>query len=155
MPKESETKSTEIKIFNTEIIGNLIKRYCNIKKMKKNNNLYLTKQDLKKINNNITIDEAKIENNETLYIFEHKKNDNSDNVNKSNEIFFNINYEGKNYSFSGFKENKFIDCIKSFIKENTNRNIFFIFNGKIIDKKKSLNELNIKNKDIIRIGEIK
>ena len=108
---------------------------------------------MKKINNNLTIYEAKIKNNEKVYVLKENHNDSEDN--ERNEIFFNINYEGKNFSFSGFQENTFIDCIKPFIKENGDKNFFFILNGKIIDEKKSLNELNIKNEDVIRIGEIK
>ena len=159
---ENETESTEIEIYNTETIGNLIKTYCNNKKIKVSNNLYLAKKNLKKIKNNLTINEAKIENNETLYILEKNNSDKSDNNNSNddneyndNEIFFNINYEGKNYSFSGFEDNTFINCIKSFIEEKGEKNFFFIFNGNIIDKNKTLNELKIKNEDVIRIGEIK
>ena len=159
---ENETESTEIEIYNTETIGNLIKTYCNNKKIKVSNNLYLEKKNLKKIKNNLTINEAKIENNETLYILEKNNSDKSDNNNSNddneyndNEIFFNINYEGKNYSFSGFEDNTFINCIKSFIEEKGEKNFFFIFNGNIIDKNKTLNELKIKNEDVIRIGEIK
>jgi hypothetical protein len=151
--KENEAESTEIEIYNTETVGNLIKKYCNNKKIKESNSLYLAKKDMKKINDNLTIYEAKIKNNETVYVYKENNNDSEDN--ERNEIFFNINYEGKNFSFSGFQENTFIDCIKSFIKENGDKNFFFILNGKIIDEKKSLNELNVKNEDVIRIGEIK
>ena len=124
----------------------------------------MAKKDLKKIKNNLTINEAKIENNETLYILEKNNNDKSDNNNNDssdnneyndNEIFFNIKKKKKNYSFSGFEDNTFINCIKSFIKEKGEKNFFFILNGNIIDKNKTLNELKIKNEDVIRIGEIK
>lgn len=156
---ENENELTQIEIYNTQTIGNLIKKYCNNKKIKSNNNLYITKKDLKKIKNNLTINEAKIQNNETIYIFEDNNNKNNDknneNDNENNEIIFNINYEGKNYSFSGFKDNTFLDCIKSFIEENEEKKFFFIFNENIIDKNKTLNELNIKNGNVIRVGEIK
>ena len=41
----------------------------------KSENLYLMKKDLKKLNKNITINDAKIENNETILICEEKKNE--------------------------------------------------------------------------------
>ena len=58
---------------NSESIGNLISKYCNQKM--KSKNLYLMKKDLKKLRKNITINDAKIENNETILICEEKKNE--------------------------------------------------------------------------------
>lgn len=65
----------EIEINDTENIGNLINKYCNIKNIKKKN-LFLMKKDFKKINNNMTISKAKIENNETIFIFEENETNN-------------------------------------------------------------------------------
>lgn len=69
-----ESEVTEMEIYNTQTIGNLIKQYCNKKEIKIDN-LYLTKKDLKKINNNLTIIQAKIENNETVFIFNGSENE--------------------------------------------------------------------------------
>lgn len=125
------------------------------KEIKTNNYFYLAKQDLKKIDKNLTLKEAKIENNETLFILEDKNNNNNCNNEKDSlnkEIIFYINYEGVSYSFSGFKENTFIDCIKSFTEDNGEKN--FIINNKIIDINKTLNELCVNNGDVIKVGEI-
>ena len=67
--KNNEKEETEIEIYNNELIENLIKKYYNIKKLE-SKNAFLTKKNLEKINNNLTINQAKIENNETIYIFE-------------------------------------------------------------------------------------
>ena len=149
-----ENESTEIEIYNTETIENLIRKYCKKKEIKSNNYLYLAKQDLKKIDKNLTLKEAKIENNETLFILEDQNNNNFNNEKDSlnKEIIFYINYEGVSHSFSGFKENTFIDCIKSFTEDNGEKN--FIINNKIIDINKTLNELCINNGDVIKVGEI-
>ena len=117
--------------------------------------MYLTKNDLKKINNKITINEAKIENNETVYIFEEKKDKDNYNDNKENgEIIFNINYQDKNYSINAFKNDIFLDCIKSFNEENEGNDFLFIYNDKIVDKNKSLDELNIQNGDTIKVEKL-
>ena len=145
--KDSET---EIEINNRELISNLIKSYCKTKKIEKNN-FYLTKKDSKKIGNNLTIKEAKIGDNETLFIFEGNKEDNENN----NQIKFYVNYLGENYPCSGSKESIFSDCIKSFIEENGDNKFIFIFNEKIINKNKSLNELKIENGNVVKIGQFK
>lgn len=145
-------KETDIEIYNTESIENLIKKFCIIKKIS-NKNLYITKKDLKKIKNDKTINQAKISNNETMFIFEKKeKEKNSDNK----EINFNINYLGENFTFKCSKDDIFSECIKSFIeKKGEKKNFLYIFNGNIIDKNKSLDNLEIKNGSVVRIGELK
>jgi len=149
---ENENDITEIEIYNTDTIRDLIKKYCEIKKIT-SNNLYLTKKDSKKIKNNLTINQAKIENNETLYIVEGNENDT--NIDEEKEIKFNINYQGKSYSISGFKNDLLLDCVESVIKDNVEKNLFFIYCDKIIDKNKSLEELNIKNGSVVKFGELK
>lgn len=149
---ENENESTEIAIYNTELIGNLIKKYSKAKQIN-SKNLYLTKNDLKKIKNNITINEAKIKNNETIFIFEGNENEENRNNNKEKEeIKFEINYQDKIYSLNGFKNDIFSDCIKSFIEEKEVKDCFFIYKGEIIDNNKTLFELNIKNGDILKVG---
>ena len=145
-----DISETEIEINNTESIANLIKSFCKTKKIEKNN-FYLTKKDSKKIGNNLTIKEAKIGDNETLFIFEGNKEDNENN----NQIKFYVNYLGENYPCSGSKESIFSDCIKSFIEENGDNKFIFIFNEKIINKNKSLNELKIENGNVVKIGQFK
>ena len=135
--KNDDNIATNIEIYNNETIENLIKKYCK----------------LKKINKNLTINQAKIENNETIYIFE---NENKNNIyEEDGEIIFNINFHEKNYSLSGFKNDKFSDCAKSFIDEIGEKNILFISNEKVIDTNKSLKDLNIKNGDNVAVGELK
>ena len=149
---ENENEVTEIEIYNTELIANLIKKYCK-KKQIKSKNLYLTKNDFKKLKYNITINEAKIKNNETLFIFEANENEeNGNNSKEKEEIKFEINYQDKNYSLIGFKKDKFSECIKSFIEEKDGNDFLFICKGEILDKNKTLEELNILNGDIIEVG---
>ena len=148
--KNEDINETEIEINNTESIANLIKSFCKTKKIEKNN-FYLTKKDSKKIYKNLTIKEAKIGDNETLFIFEGNEKDNEDN----NQIKFYVNYLGKNYPCNGSKENIFSDCIKSFIEENGDNKFIFIFNEKIINKGKSLSELNIENGNVVKVGQFK
>ena len=150
--KDNDNIATNIEIYNNETIENLIKKYCKLKKIK-SNKLYITKKDFKKINKNLTINQAKIEKNETIYIFE---NENKNNIyDEDGEIIFNINFHEKNYSLSGFKNDKFSDCAKSFIDEIGEKNILFISNEKVIDTNKSLKDLNIKNGDNVAVGELK
>ena len=78
--KDNENECTEIEIYNTELIDNLIKKYSKVKQIK-SKNLYLTKKDLKKIKNNITISEAKIKNNEIIFIIEGNENEEKGNNN--------------------------------------------------------------------------
>lgn len=149
--KDNENEATEIEIYNTELISTLIKKYCTAKLIK-SKNLYLTKNDLKKIKNNISINEAKIKNNETIFIFEGNENkENGKNNDEKEEIKFEISYQDNNYSIIGFKNFKFSDCIKSFIKEKDGEDFIFIYKEEIIDKNKTLDELNIKNGDIIKV----
>ena len=63
-------EETNLEIEKTEQIKNLIKLYCKIKGISYNDDLYLTKIDLNKIDENLTINESNITKNETLYIFE-------------------------------------------------------------------------------------
>lgn len=76
--KNNEKEETEIEIYNNELIENLIKKYYNIKKLE-SKNAFLTKKNLEKINNNLTINQAKIENNETIYIFEDDEKEENNN----------------------------------------------------------------------------
>ena len=85
--KNNENEGLEIEIYNTETIGNLLKKYCSKKKIK-DNNLYLMKKDLKKLKNNLTLSQAGIVNNETIFLFQTNTNNNND---KNDEINFNIN----------------------------------------------------------------
>ena len=64
------TNCEETNLEKTEQIKNLIKLYCKIKGISYNDGLYLTKIDLNKIDENLTINESNITKNETLYIFE-------------------------------------------------------------------------------------
>ena len=148
--EDIEKNETEIEINNTESIANLIKNFCKTKKIEKNN-FYLTKKDHKKIGKNLTLKEAKISDNETLFIFEGNEEDNEDN----NQIKFYVNYLGKNYPCSGSKDKKFSDCIKSFIEENGDNKFIFIFNEKIINKGKSLSDLKIENENVVKVGQFK
>ena len=148
--KNEDINETEIEINNTESIANLIKNFCKTKKIEKNN-FFLAKKDSKKICKNLTIKEAKIGDNETLFIFEGNEEDNEDN----NQIKFYVNYLGKNYPCIGSKENIFSDCIKSFIEENGDNKFIFIFNEKIINKGKSLSELKIENGNVVKVGQFK
>ena len=111
----------------------------------------MTKKDHKKIGKNLTLKEAKISDNETLFIFEGNEEDNEDN----NQIKFYVNYLGKNYPCSGSKDKKFSDCIKSFIEENGDNKFIFIFNEKIINKGKSLSDLKIENENVVKVGQFK
>ena len=149
--EDMEENETEIEINNKESIANLIKSYCKTKKIEKNN-FYLTKKDSKKICKNLTLKEAKIGDNEILFIFEGNEEDNEED---NNQIKFYVNYLGKNYPCSGSMENKFSDCIKSFIEENGDNKFFFIFNEKIINKGKSLSEINIENGNVVKVGQFK
>ena len=63
-------EETNLEMEKTERIKNLIKLYCKIKGISYNDGLYLTKIDLNKIDENLTINESNITKNETLYIFE-------------------------------------------------------------------------------------
>jgi len=146
--EDSKKSETEIEINNTESIANLIKSYCKTKKIEKNN-FYLTKKDSKKIGNNLTIKEAKIGDNETLFIWEGNEEDNN------NKIKFYVSYMGKNYPCSGSKENIFSSCIKSFSEENGDSKFIFIFKEKIINKNKSLSELKIENGNVVKVGQFK
>ena len=71
--KNNENEDTEIEIGISETIENLIKKYCNIKQIQKAN-LCLMKKDLKNVNSNLTISQANIENNETIFIYEGNEN---------------------------------------------------------------------------------
>lgn len=48
-----------------------------------------------------------------------------------------------------------MDCIQSFIDETKGKSFLFIYNDNILDKNKSLEELNIKNGDEVKVGELK
>ena len=153
--KDNDNEITEIEIYNTDLISNLIKEYCKVKQIK-SKNLYLTKNDLKRLKINLTLNEAKIKNKEIIFIFEEKENkENRNNTEEKEKIKFEINYQDKNYSINGFKNDKFLDCIKSFNEEKEGEDCLFIHKGEIIDKDKTLDELNIKNGDIIKVGELK
>lgn len=150
--KENENEITEIEIYNTDKIRNLIKKYCDNKKLNPNN-VFISKKDLKKIKSDLTINQAKIENNETIFIIE--GNEYNSNIDEENEITFNINCQGKSYSLSGNKNDLFLDCIEPFIKDNIEQNYIFIVDNKIIDKNKSLEELNIKSGSVVKFCEMK
>ena len=153
--KDNDNEITEIEIYNTDLISNLIKEYCKVKQIK-SKNLYLTKNDLKRLKINLTLNEAKIKNKEIIFIFEENENkENRNNTEEKEKIKFEINYQDKNYSINGFKNDKFLDCIKSFNEEKEGEDCLFIHKGEIIDKDKTLDELNIKNGDIIKVGELK
>ena len=66
-----------------------------------------------------------------------------------------MNYQGKNISLSGNKNDIFLDCVEPFIKDNIEKKFFFIIDNKIIDKNKSLEDLNIKNGSIVTFCELK
>ena len=149
--KNSKNEGLEFEIYNTETIGNLLKKCCNRKKIK-DTNLYLMKKDLKKLKNNLTLSQAGIVNNETIFLFEANTDNNDD---KNDEINFNINYRNEIFSFTGWKKDSFLDCIQSFVEEKKGNNFLFIHNNNIIDKNKTLDELNIKNGDEVKVGEFK
>ena len=46
-----------------------------------------------------------------------------------------------------------MDCIKSFNEEYEGNDFLFIYNDKIVDKNKSLGELNIQNGDTVKVKE--
>lgn len=149
--KNNENDLVEIEVYDTETIGNLIKKYCDIKKIK-DNNLYIMKKDLKKIENDLTLNQAKIINNETIFLFNKFANENDD---KSDEINFIINYQNQKYSISGWKNDTFSECMQSFIEDKKGKSFLFIYKDNIIDKNKTIDELNIKNGDEIKVGEFK
>ena len=129
---------TQIKIDNKDYVKTIIKLYCESKEESESNELYLTKKDLNKLDENLTVNEAKINDNETLYIFEEDK------------IEFIINYNDKDFKISGNSKMTFDESIKSFIEENGNKNFVFNLNGEAIDIKEELNKLGIKNGDVIK-----
>ena len=49
---------------------------------------------------------------------------------------------------------KFEECVKSFINENANNNFIFSLNGKTIEINKELNQIGIKNGDVIKAEQI-
>ena len=110
------------------------------------------KKNFRVLEDSLTISQAKIENNETIYIIEDEEKDNHE---EDKEIIFNINFKDKNYSLSGFKFNIFSDCAKDLIDEIGEKNILFISNERVIDTNKSLKDINIKNGDNIVVGELK
>lgn len=138
------TNETELKLDKNDQVKKIIELYCELNRLAKNNNnnYYLTKIDLNKLDENITIKEAKILNNQTLYIFE------------GNKIEFIINYKEKEFQIKGNDKMKFEECIKSFINENGNENLFFSLNGEQIDISKELNQLGIKNNDVVKAEQI-
>ena len=135
-------KETELELEKTEQVKNIINIYCKKKGISNSENYYLTKMDLDKLDENLTIKEADIPNNQTLYIFERDK------------IEFVINYQEKEFKISGNKDDKFESCIKSFLDENGNDNFDFTLNGENIEITKELNELGIKNGDVIKAEQI-
>jgi hypothetical protein len=134
---------TQIKIDNKDYVKTIIKLYCESKEESESNELYLAKKDLNKLDENLTVNEAKINNNETLYIFEEDK------------IEFIINYNDKDFQISGNSKMTFDESIKSFIEENGNKNFVFNLNGEAIDIKEELNKLGIKNGDVIKADQEK
>ena len=132
---------TQIEIDNKDYVKTIIKLYCESKEESESNELYLTKKDLNKLDENLTVNEAKINNNETLYIFEEDK------------IEFIINYNDKDFQISGNSKMTFDESIKSFIEENGNKNFVFNLNGEAIDTKEELNKLGIKNGDVIKADQ--
>lgn len=132
---------TQIKIDNKDYVKTIIKLYCESKEESESNELYLTKKDLNKLDENLTVNEAKINDNETLYIFEEDK------------IEFIINYNDKDFKISGNSKMTFDESIKSFIEENGNKNFVFNLNGEAIDTKEELNKLGIKNGDVIKADQ--
>ena len=132
---------TQIEIDNKDYVKTIIKLYCESKEESESNELYLTKKDLNKLDENLTVNEAKINNNETLYIFEEDK------------IEFIINYNDKDFKISGNSKMTFDESIKSFIEENGNKNFAFNLNGEAIDIKEELNKLGIKNGDVIKADQ--
>ena len=87
--KNNENETTEIEIYNDELIENLLKKYCNIKKIK-TKNVYLTKKNFQKIKNKLKINQAKIENNETIFFFEQEENEDNKNNQQDNEKTFSF-----------------------------------------------------------------
>ena len=132
---------TQIKIDNKDYVKTIIKLYCESKEESESNELYLTKKDLNKLDENLTVNEAKINDNETLYIFEEDK------------IEFIINYNDKDFKISGNSKMTFDESIKSFIEENGNKNFVFNLNGEAIDIKEELNKLGIKSGDVIKADQ--
>lgn len=132
---------TQIEIDNKDYVKTIIKLYCESKEESESNELYLAKKDLNKLDENLTVNEAKINNNETLYIFEEDK------------IEFIINYNDKDFQISGNSKMTFDESIKSFIEENGNKNFVFNLNGEAIDTKEELNKLGIKNGDVIKADQ--
>ena len=132
---------TQIEIDNKDYVKTIIKLYCESKEESESNELYLTKKDLNKLDENLTVNEAKINDNETLYIFEEDK------------IEFIINYNDKDFKISGNSKMTFDESIKSFIEENGNKNFAFNLNGEAIDIKEELNKLGIKNGDVIKADQ--
>ena len=132
---------TQIEIDNKDYVKTIIKLYCESKEESESNELYLAKKDLNKLDENLTVNEAKINNNETLYIFEEDK------------IEFIINYNDKDFKINGNSKMTFDESIKSFIEENGNKNFVFNLNGEAIDTKEELNKLGIKNGDVIKADQ--
>lgn len=132
---------TQIEIDNKDYVKTIIKLYCESKEESESNELYLAKKDLNKLDENLTVNEAKINNNETLYIFEEDK------------IEFIINYNDKDFQISGNSKMTFDESIKSFIEENGNKNFVFNLNGEEINTKEELNKLGIKNGDVIKADQ--
>lgn len=139
---DTNTKETEIELDKSEQIKDIIKLYCEEKGLSNPEDYYLTKSDLNKLEENKTIKEAKICDNQTLYIFER------------NKIEFIINYQQKKFKIEGNSDTKFEECIKSFIEEKGENNFIFSLNGKNIEISKELNQLGIKNGDEIKAEQI-
>ena len=96
---DANTKETEIELDKSEQIKEIIKLYCEEKGISNIEDYYLTKSDLNKLEENKTIKEAEICDNQTLYIFER------------NKIEFIINYQQKKFKIEGNSDTKFEECI--------------------------------------------
>lgn len=138
---DTHCDETEIEIEKTEQVKDIIKLYCETKGIEYSENLYLSKLDLNKIDENLTIKELHLSNNQTLYIFEEDK------------IDFIINYDDNDFKIKGINTMTFKECINSFLEEN-NGDFNFTLNGEAIDINKKLKILGIKSGDKIKAEKI-
>ena len=92
---DTHCDETEIEIEKTEQVKDIIKLYCETKGIEYSENLYLSKLDLNKLDENLTIKELNLSNNQTLYIFEEDK------------IDFIINYDDNDFKIKGINNMTF------------------------------------------------
>jgi len=147
--KDNDNKPIEVEIFKHDSIENLIGKYCCEKMNSKK--LYLMKKDLKKINNNSSINEAKIENNEIIYICKEE----SEEDNKLKIIELNNKKQKILESQKKMKEEKSQNLSISEKEKKINQTLENMCNyGNIIKEEKKINPQKfITKKEALQLNE--